>query len=72
MISVMSVRTSYACPTCLALINESCACVARLHLASADRDVIEAVVDSLMCSNPFANRDASIEQEFSFAKPIAQ
>lgn len=59
----------YDCPTCGTARGKHCPteqlCSRRLHLASLDREVIDAVVDSLMYSNPFAIRDAAINQQYT-------
>ena len=50
----------YVCPTCATQRGYHCPteqlCSARLHLASLDRNVIEATVDSLMTNNPYVQR----------------
>ena len=60
---------SYDCPTCGAEQGHYCPkeplCLDRLHLASKDVNVIEAMVDSLMTSDPYVNRDAVTNQEFA-------
>ena len=69
MITVMGMALAMACPDCDSPKGEKCQCLARLHAASRHPCVIEATVDSLMHSNPYANRDASTEQEFNYVEP---